>query len=195
MSRLKTRGSRPEDTNPMAGHGLAHNNTDEGRDKQTAAAKEKGTYSESIVSVGDGPYEKMIQKGNDIPEGKSDSAEPWEMVNPQQELADKHVPEGHRPHFLSERVVDRKGTRGWQPCIGENGDPVKLGGMTLASMPIEKAEKRNKHFRDIGNAAVAEVKDQVAETLARTVSDAPGVSIVNPGEDSTPARGVIDGSR
>lgn len=92
--------------------------------------------------------------------------------NPMKELADKHIAPGMRGRFLSPRVCDRRGMRGWQPVLDEHGNQVKVRESFLAQMPEDKAIERNKRVREHGNRLLGQVRDQyLAEGGKSAVSD------------------------
>jgi len=103
---------------------------------------------------------------------------PWMTSNPMQAMADQHTPTGHVPRFLGERKTQIDGLRGWQPVIGSNGDPVKLGSMTLASMPREEADERNKFFRDMDADKIRGMRDETSEQTSR-LANAKGMRVAS----------------
>lgn len=108
------------------------------------------------------------------------SADPWMETNPMNAIMDKFVPAGHKGRFLGDRKVQVDGLRGWKPVINENGDTVKLGNMTLASMPIETAERRNAHFRKLDADKISQIRDGATEQAER-LAHAKGMRVA-PGE-------------
>lgn len=83
--------------------------------------------------------------------------------NPMKELMDKHVPKGMRGRFLSPRVIDRRGMRGWEPVTDESGAQVKVRDTILAQMPEEQAKERGRKVREYGNKLLGQVKQQYLE--------------------------------
>jgi hypothetical protein len=96
--------------------------------------------------------------------GGTGPTELWEARDPLGEVADAHVGPGMRPHFLSERRNQEAGTRGWKIVKDEHGDPVRVGTLVLGQMPEERAEARNRFFREKSQTAVAQVEQQFHET-------------------------------
>ncbi len=133
---------------------LTWHHTDEG-----IAARNEGK-SDIRVEVGN-PLDKQRQrKKDDVLER---GMETWEATDPMREQVAAHVRPGFRSRYLSDNTVKNKGTRGWQPVIVD-GDPVKLGNMTLAEMPESKAVARNKHYQEIGNQRLKQNKEQYMES-------------------------------
>jgi hypothetical protein len=142
------------------GHLIPFANTDQG-------IAEREARPHASASVTRDPYEKKVQRFGD----SRLAMEPWEDANPMQEIIDAHLPAGHRPKFLSERVVRRQGRRGWTPIVVD-GQPVKLGDMIFASMPEEKAVQRNKAYQSKGQEQVAEIHQDFKEKQEREFRDA-----------------------
>lgn len=156
-------------------HGLiAYELTD-----QAAAEREaKREYEPSGITMGADPLDKGVDK---YAAGLRDDVDQWANPDPLKECAAKHVGPGERHRFLSTRKIDRSGMRGWEPKIAtENGTKkmVTVGGMILATMPEERAQSRDRFFKEkAANAMVAatdkqrELNDQAAsQTLGRKKS-------------------------
>lgn len=144
-------------------HLLASAYTDEGLAEKDARPKAKS-------SVVRDAFDKVIQERRDF---RVESNEPWMAPDPMGQLVDEYCPEGHRPRFLSDAKVAKEGRRGWQPVISESGEPVKLGNMTLASMPIERAQKRNAFYAGKDAERIQHIYDtqreQIHQSGLRTV--------------------------
>jgi hypothetical protein len=143
---------------------ILYQQTDEG------IAEANAGKSDRRVEVLAGPFEKSIQhKKDDILER---GMETWEAADPMREVTDQHSRPGFRNRFLSDKAVKDRGMRGWQPVRGENGDPVKLGGMTLAEMPESKARARAAHFKDANDRRMQQIEADYLEGGGKTaVSD------------------------
>lgn len=112
-------------------------------------------------------YRKSLDHRRDrILEGQ----EPWQAPNAMKELAEKHVRPGFTPRFLSPAMIDKRGMRGWEPVLDENGNQVKARNMILAEMPKDAAERRNKHFRDKG-------KDALRKEVSKFHEESGGVAV------------------
>jgi len=138
--------------------------TDEG------IAERNAGKSDLRASVTKDPLAKaMEQRTDDV---KVRGMETWEAKDPMKELVDQHIQPGMKARFLSDSVVSKKGMRGFEPVRDEEGKLVKLGGMTLAQMPIEKAAARNRHFQELGNQRLAQVQQEYVKSGGQTaVSD------------------------
>jgi hypothetical protein len=139
-------------------HLLGSTYTDEG-------VAEKAARPKARSSVVRDEFEKRIDARRDF---KLTEAEPWMAPDPMGEMAAAHCPPGHKPRFLSSAKVQREGLRGWKPVIGENGDPVRLGNMTLASMPIEKAEARNAFYRGKDAEKISTIYQNQVEQISQS---------------------------
>lgn len=137
--------------------------TDEG-----IAAANVGKLVGSGATVSD-PIQKQLQRKKD--DVLSRGMETYEASDPMREVIDEHGRPGFRNRFLSDSTVKKRGMRGWQPVV-KDGEPVKLGGMVLAEMPVEKAVQRNKHYRDLGNDRLKQVTESYKEAVGgAAVSD------------------------
>jgi hypothetical protein len=83
-----------------------------------------------------------------------------EAPNSFREAMDKHIRPGMKGRFLSPRVVDRRGMRGWETVLDENGQQVKVGSMFLGQMSAEAAKTRNRQVREHGRRLLGQVTEQ-----------------------------------
>jgi len=151
-------GDLPEDVIAR----MSYDHTDEGIEERNAGKKEGAAREIS------GPREKKIAQRRD--HLGNDSLEPWMAPDPLKQLADEHTTPGFSPKFLSPDLIKRKGTRGFQPVI-KNGEPVKMGELILAQMPIEQVQQRNRKYRELSNQAQREVSQNFAEQRGGRASD------------------------
>jgi hypothetical protein len=149
-------GGRPVGTGPLD-HLLASQHTDESlaESAKRPKAQTKVVRDATDKRIGEQYLEDRI------------AAKPWMDTNPMQQIAAKHCPPGHAPRFLGARKVEIDGLRGWEPVIGPNGDPIKLGNMTLASMPKDEANERNNHFRQLDKDKISAIRDETVEQTSR----------------------------
>lgn len=82
-----------------------------------------------------------------------------EAPNSMREEMDKHIAPGMKGRWLSPRVVDRRGLRGWEPVLDQEGHQVKVGNMFLGQMSAEAAKARNRKVREYGNKLLGQVKE------------------------------------
>jgi hypothetical protein len=148
-------------------HLISFDHTDEG-----IAARNAGK-SDTHVSVTD-TFDRQLERME---------REPWEGADVIGEIVQSNVSRGFRARFLSPRVVDRSGRRGWE-IVTKGGDPVRLGNLMLAVMPEEKAEKRNAYFREQAQAEVQRVREEFVEQGRRLSREAGamGLRALEPGE-------------
>jgi hypothetical protein len=95
-------------------------------------------------------------------------------TDPFREAADeaRAVNPGHSFRFLSDRVVKARGLRGFEPVKTTDGDDVKVGGMTLGSMPAEVADVRNERYRRMAALGLDQAEENLAERQERMISAA-----------------------
>lgn len=145
---------------PMEAQGrILYRQTDEG-----IAEANEGKV-ECAARVTSDPLSNSIQQRRD--QLTSTDMQPWEAVDPLREIASAHVAPGMRPKFLSPEVVKKKGNRGFEPVI-KDGQPVKVGNLILAQMPEEKAQQRNRHYREQGQKMLQQVDRQYLAEGGRT---------------------------
>lgn len=95
-----------------------------------------------------------------------------EAPNPTKELMDKHIKPGMRGRILSPKVIERKGMRGWEPVLDENGQQVKLRDAILGQMPEDRAKQRNRQVRERGRQLLGEVTQKyLAEGKETALAD------------------------
>jgi len=116
----------------------------------------------SGVSLGADPFDKSLQQKRD--DVKERGMELYEARDPLREVANRHMQPGMKPKFLSaKRVQESGGTGDYEVVKDSNGDPVKVRGMILGQVPVERANARNRHFREKGN----QILKQIGETYKR----------------------------
>lgn len=168
---------------PMADLGLPKRYTDAGiRERNQAVKKrQKGAKATGAKVVAD-KWDKQMQARADACEGK---LETWESPDPMREIVNAHPAPGMRRRFLSDSRIKRAGMRGWKPVTGKNGEPVKLGDrMILAEMSEEKAQQRNRHYQEQGNAVVRDIEQSHQHAVEKLIrqADKLGLKVLKPGE-------------
>jgi hypothetical protein len=135
--------------------------TDEGQDEQARIASDRSMRGNLGRPMTDAEDRKLKQYQAD----RRGGMEPWEASHPLNDVAARHVGPGMRPKFLSDKRVTKEGghTRGFE-VVKHNGDPVRVGGLVLAQMPEEMAQRRNTHF-------AAKSKDLVKQVYDRASND------------------------
>ncbi len=142
-------------------HLFPYANTDQGIAEREAEREAKPRASASVTR--DQHYKSLERFGD-----SRLAREPWEGADVMQEIIDAHLPEGHRPKFLSDRVVKRQGLRGWKPVEGA----PRYADMTFASMPEEKAIRRNRTFQSSANEKLTEIHNEFQVMQERDSRDA-----------------------
>lgn len=140
---------------------LRYEFTDEG-----IAERNEGR-AEAAARVVSGEFDKALEHRGDMLEA---GMEPWQAPDPLRELADVHVPPGMKPKFLSKRVMDKVGKRGYE-IVKVNGEPVSCGNMILGMMPEYKARQRNAHYAQESRDAIKESQERAREEQARSARD------------------------
>ena len=125
---------------PEFAHAVVYSMTDQGKAEAQATDALTRPSGAQVLS---GPWEKSLQRKAD--------AEVWDGFDPLREAVDAVRQPGMDYRFISDRVLNRRGRRGWEPVTGKDGKPVKVAGMSLGTMPVESAERRNAHYQRVGN--------------------------------------------
>lgn len=131
---------------------ILYQQTDEGIEEYN---RDKAPGSARVIKD---EFSKACENRKDAITGQG--MQPWEAPDPLREVAQRYVRPGFRPRFLAPAAIDQRGMRGFEPVLDENGRQVKVRNLILAEMPEEKAEQRNKFYRDKANAAVKEIERQ-----------------------------------
>lgn len=118
----------------------------------------------SGVELGKDAFDKSLdQRRDDV---KDRGMESYVARDPLKEVAERYIkPEsGMKPKFLSaSKIKDAGGTGDYEVVKDEHGDPVRVRGLVLGQMPVERAKARNRHFRERGN----QLLKQIGETYKR----------------------------
>lgn len=148
-------------------HGLvAYAATDQGRQEREAARIHEPSGLEFVADAND----KLLKKYAD---GAKDDIEPWANPDPLTEVAARHTDPDETARFLSPRLIDNNGLRGWQPkLIEKNGikQNVTVNGMILATMPKDRKKKRDAHFANLAETAMVKATDAEREQTERAIS-------------------------
>lgn len=152
-------------------------------------------YGSGAAVTRDGGFDAGLEKFE---------AQLWDAHDPMseklREFKERHPDQAFR--FLSDRVVDRRGMRGFKPVIDKDGDPVSVAGMKLARMPQQHADRRNAHYADQYREEMSQAVDAYQESQDRTIRDAgalgegfaplaPGSRVTDTGDpDSTASIGL-----
>jgi hypothetical protein len=151
---------------PLSDHPMKHAIPARFTDEGMAAHDEKPKAFTQVLSDS---FDKKLHQRKDF---LKTEMEPWEAPDARKELADQHLPAGHVGRFLSDTVVTQHGMRGWKPVITADGSTVKLGNMTLGSMPKDVAERRNKAMQRRSKDAIDTIYNHQVEQLTKDTRDA-----------------------
>lgn len=91
-----------------------------------------------------------------------------EAPNQMREAIEKYIKPGMRGRFLSPKVVDRRGMRGWETVLDEQGKEIKVGDCFLGQMSAEAAKTRNKQVREYGNRLLGQVAENYMKEGGKT---------------------------
>lgn len=140
---------------------ILYQQTDEG------IAEYNAGKSEHRVSVVSEDFDKSLkQRKDDVLDRGMDN---WEARDPLKEVYDKHISKGMRGKFLSQRrVKENGGTGDYEVVKNTAGDPVMVRGMVLGQMPAERAEARNRHYRNRSNRLISEMTDRYKREGGKT---------------------------
>lgn len=126
--------------------------------------------SESCARVTKDGFTKQLEHRKDAV--KDLGMDLADAPNPMKEAMDRHIAPGMRGRFLSPKVIDRRGMRGWEPVLDANGEQVKVRDTILAQMPEARAIARNAAVRAHGNKLLGQVREQYMSEGGKTaVSD------------------------
>jgi hypothetical protein len=123
------------------------------------------------VQVGADSFDKSLsQRRDDV---KQRDMELYEARDPLKEVADRYAKPGMKAKFLSaQKVKENGGTGDYEVVKDANNDPVKVRGMVLGHMPVERVEARNRFFRQRGNQLLKQINESYKSEGGKTaVSD------------------------
>lgn len=155
-----------------------------GKYRAEEIAKREAARTEPIVTGFVDEYDRKIHQRIDTVEGR---IEPWATPDPLKECLDQNPHPGFKRRFLSDKAVERLGMRGFEVVNKSNGDPVKVGRLTLGEMPTELADRRNRHFREEGNSLIREMAESHADKQESLIREAKkiGLEVLRPGDSVT----------
>ena len=129
-------------------HQLPYAMTDQGY-----AEAHEGKEHARVQMVRDEFHNQILTRGDELDRDFGANAH-----DPMRALADRYVPAGMHPHFLSSAAIDKEGTtRGYQIAKTESGDPVKLGTLVLGYIPEARAQEIQRGFESKSDEAQREM--------------------------------------
>lgn len=132
--------------------------TDEGIAERNA----RPGLRDSGSTVGRDGFDKSLEQRRD--DVLDRDMELYSARDPLKEVADKYAVPGMKPKFLSgNKIKEGGGTGDYQVVKDAAGDPVKVRRMVLGHIPVEKAEARNRFYRNRGN----QLLKQIGETYKK----------------------------
>ena len=151
---------------------LSYDHTDEAIEQRNAG--KPGSVARVRAAGGDRApvtateFERQLDERREF---RSEGPEPWEAPDLMKDLAERHVPPGFVPKFLSPMQCDKRGMRGWQAVRDKTGELVKIGRMFLGMMPEAKARARNEHYHKKSAERLAAIETQHQEHQRQLVGD------------------------
>ncbi len=144
-------------------HLIAYSMTDEGQAEARLRDEATGNVPSGARVTGDAWDKGLDRRAN---------AEPWDSFDPLNDAVKSVQEPGFSYRALSLRVCDKRGLRGWEPVLDKDNRQVKVGSLFLSRMPVELKEKRNAHYREIGEEALRTAEEQYAVDQEKLVRDA-----------------------
>lgn len=95
------------------------------------------------------------------------------LGNPLKEAVNRYSTPGFAVKFMSESCIAQLGMRGYR-IVRDHGDPVKIGTLIMAEIPIAIAERRLREYAEESKANVREAEENYQEAVDRTLSATPG---------------------
>jgi hypothetical protein len=108
------------------------------------------------------------------------------LSNPMREAVARYGRPGMAVKFLSDRCNQVLGMRGYEVVKDERGDPVRIGTLIMAEIPLDWAERRLQHYADEATSALREQEAAYYESAARQIASeggkGAGASAIRPGD-------------
>jgi len=182
--------SLPFEVQQLIGYAM----TDQGiAERNAKRVDSKGVPHSGIQVIVNEGFDQQILR-------RSKAEEPWETADPLLDAVNRIRKPGMQYRGLSPTVIQKRGMRGWEAQSDADGI-VRVGNMIVGAMPIERAARRNKKFRDEGNANAADAAGRYQTDHERAVRDSgsEGVRVLRAGEllndSSDPTRSISIGVR
>jgi hypothetical protein len=118
-------------------------------------------------------------------EVEADRSDAMIFAQPMEEAVLKYGSPGMAPKFLSDRCVGVLGMRGYKAVIDERGDPVKVGTLIMAEIPLRMAEARRRHYAEESEEKVRDSQAQFEDVAVRAIREEgnhPGLGVLGQGE-------------
>jgi hypothetical protein len=110
------------------------------------------------TAVGRDGFDKSLEQRRDDVMDRDMSL--YESRDPLKEVADRYAVPGQKAKFLSAAKIKDGGTSGDYSIVKDAaGDPVRVRGMVLGHMPVERAAAKTKFFREKGNSLLKAIGD------------------------------------
>ncbi len=156
---------------------LGREYTDEGiAEKNAKRVDSKGVPHSGIKVLLNEGFDQIVRK-----RASGDAVD--DTDDPLLDAKNRHEEPGFRYRGLGPAVIKKKGMRNWEAVTDAKGDLVTAGNLILARMPIARAEKRNKKYRDEGNANAAAATERFnPDHEDSALQGSEGVRVLRPDE-------------
>jgi len=172
---------KPTTLDPMAEFALPGKSNEELIAEQEALDEKRAREGYPRVSLGADPLDKAIASRLDA---SDELIDPWSAIDPMEATVAPYKEPGKAYKFLSPRVCDVLGTRGYEMVLDANGNQVKMGNMMLGSIPQRIADARQAKAQKESNERVKDMQDEYTQNVDRLKRDAQGMGlrVLEPGE-------------
>lgn len=137
--------------------------TDQGIERRNRERAALG-YSESSINI-----TGFVDQAD---KGVMRAVRTWGDYDPLAEAKSRVERPDRRYRYLSPRVMEKKGLRGWELERGERGEGVRVGELLLASMPEDAARERDRHYMAQASEKESEARGEYDEKQERAVAQA-----------------------
>jgi hypothetical protein len=161
--------------------------TDQGIAEENARKAAEGRLSAHRVEVRSDPFHNALDRMEDL---EAPEANPFLEKVQELRAADPQRFAGMEFRGLSDRVVKRRGMRGWKAIVDERGSPVKVADMTMAVKPAAEVARARRRNAALANEALQTAEEQYVEQTAKIIRDGrgQGMAPLRPGEILEDAR-------
>lgn len=127
---------------------------------------------------------RILEIPQRVVEVEADRSDAMIFAQPMEEAVQKYGTPGMAPKFLSERCIGALGMRGYVFVRDERGEPVKVGTLMMAHIPLHMAEARRLHWAEESNTQVREAAEQFEDSASRAVREGgQGFSVLREGDN------------
>lgn len=172
-------------------YAIPYENTDQGIAERNA----RPNRTPHRVSVRD-RFERSLERMEDE-DPAYDDMDPFKEAVQEQQAKET----GFEYRFLADRVVKRRGRRGFEPIVDGNGDVKKVGDLVMARIPTGIARRRRARNEKLANEALQNAEEQYQAEQEKVIRNGArmGLSTLRSGEvltdERNPERSAVTGLR